>query len=322
MHLYKPTLVMSPIDSNTQQLWLQLIQAGQQTKAVQIPSGQVARLAPLNGIRAVVFDVYGTLFSSGVGDISLATEANRDGALRDTLRDNQIELTATATGLRIDQILHSIVAHHQDERRIQQIEYPEVEIRKVWQDLLLALHQRKLITRQFTGHISTLVIDYERRVNPTQAMPQLAAVLARLKTSGQVMSIISNAQFYTPLLFESYLNSTIQQLGFCPDCNVWSYQELEGKPSTQLYLRAAKKLKSQHNIAPHEVLYVGNDVRNDIWPAQKIGFKTALFAGDQLSLRRRSDDPNCCQVRADIEITELQQLLQCIGLAPETDQSS
>ena len=300
-------------DSATQQHWLQLIQAGRQTEAVQAPEGQVARLSQLSGIRAVVFDVYGTLFSSGVGDISLATEANRDAALRATLRDNQIELTAAAT-IRFDQILHDIIAQHQAARRQQGITYPEVEIRSVWQDLLHTLLQDGLITTAFAGEISTLVIDYERRVNPTQAMPQLADVLSTLQASGQVMSIISNAQFYTPLLFESYLQADIQQLGFCPDCNVWSYKELEGKPSTQLYINAAEKLKSQHGIAPKEVLYVGNDIRNDIWPAQQIGFKTALFAGDHLSLRLRKDDPNCCEVTADIEITELQQILKCISL--------
>ena len=301
-------------DSATQQHWLQLIQAGHQTEAVQAPEGQVARLSQLSGIRAVVFDVYGTLFSSGVGDISLATEANRDAALRATLRDNQIELTAATEAIRLDQILHDIIAEHQAARRQQGIAYPEVEIRSVWQDLLNTLLKDGLIATAFVGEISTLVIDYERRVNPTQAMPQLADVLATLQSSGMVMSIISNAQFYTPLLFESYLQADIQQLGFCPDCNVWSYKALEGKPSTQLYINAAEKLKSQHGIVPTEVLYVGNDIRNDIWPAQKIGFKTALFAGDQLSLRLRKDDPNCCEVTADIEITELQQILKCIGL--------
>ena len=57
---------------------------------------------------------------------------------------------------------------------------------------------------------------------------------------------------------------------------------------------------------------MGNDIRNDIWPAQSVGFKTALFAGDKLSLRRRKDDPQCKQIEADLEITQLHQLLDCL----------
>lgn len=303
---------MSSYDPNTQQHWLKLIQDGRQSESVEAASDAQARLTQLPGIRAVVFDVYGTLFSSGVGDISLATQDNRDALLRQTLADNQIELTPAAQGVRLDQQLHQQIAAHQQQRSAQGIKFPEVEIRSVWQDFLAKLAQDGLLATQFKGEVATLVIDYERRVNPTQPMPHLAEVLKALKARRQVMSIISNAQFYTPLLFQTYLQADLPQLGFCPKCNVWSYQELEGKPSTKLYSLAAAKLLTYHNIAAEEVLYVGNDLRNDIWPAQAVGFKTALFAGDRLSLRRRADDPDCRHIKADIELTELRQVLECI----------
>jgi putative hydrolase of the HAD superfamily len=53
-------------------------------------------------------------------------------------------------------------------------------------------------------------------------------------------------------------------------------------------------------------------MRNDIWPAQETGLKTALFAGDRLSLRRREDDPDCRKTKPDLEITHLEQLLHCL----------
>ncbi|MEQ8837627.1 MAG: HAD family hydrolase, partial [Lacipirellulaceae bacterium] len=62
-------------------------------------------------------------------------------------------------------------------------------------------------------------------------------------------------------------------------------------------------------ITPAETLYVGNDMRNDIWPAAKVGFKTALFAGDERSLRLREDEPNRDQrPEPDAVVTELDQL--------------
>jgi len=56
------------------------------------------------------------------------------------------------------------------------------------------------------------------------------------------------------------------------------------------------------------VLYVGNDVRNDVAPARSCGCRTALFAGDRRSLRERSDEPDCAGVRADVTLTALEQL--------------
>ena len=63
------------------------------------------------------------------------------------------------------------------------------------------------------------------------------------------------------------------------------------------------------NIPTDSALYVGNDMLNDIYPAQKTGFITGLFAGDARSLRLRSDEPACKNLSADIVITDLIQLL-------------
>ena len=88
--------------------------------------------------------------------------------------------------------------------------------------------------------------------------------------------------------------------------------ELEGKPSTALYKEIAQTIATQ-DLSPAEVLFVGNDMRNDIWPASQVGMKTALFAGDQRSLRLREDDPRVSDTVPDIVITELSQLLDCLS---------
>ena len=79
-----------------------------------------------------------------------------------------------------------------------------------------------------------------------------------------------------------------------------------------MYRLAAERLASD-KIEPAEVLYIGNDVRNDIRPAESVGFRTGLFAGDARSLRLRRDDAACKDVRADIVMTDVRQLLQLLG---------
>lgn len=292
--------------------WIDRIKSRKQTQAVQVAKDAKLRLEPLSGIRAVVFDVYGTLISSGVGDISLASEQDRDIQLKATFRENGITVSAQAEGIRFDSLLHTGIKAAQDSRRKQGIEYPEVEIREIWKDFIESLQASAFIDPADTIELETLIIDYESRINPTQAMPGLSKTLSTLVDRGFVMSIISNAQFYTPFLFESFLQKEPWPLGFCKQCSVWSYQEREGKPSTRLYEIAAERIMTHHGMEAGEILYIGNDMRNDIWPAQHIGFKTALFAGDKLSLRRRQSDPNCKNVIPELEITDLRQILDCV----------
>ena len=292
--------------------WIDLIYKRRATETVRVAEDADARLQALPGIRAIIFDIYGTLFSSGVGDISLAAETNRDAQLKAALANAGIRLSAAAQHIRLDDRLHAVIHRHQDLRRAEGIVYPEVDIRKVWAELLHSLVEDSLIEVSSAESVETLAVDYESRVNPIQPMPGLQAELTQLTRRGLMMSIISNAQFYTPLLFDAFLMQNAAYFGFCMDCAVWSYAELEGKPSPRLYHIAAQRFRQHHHVQPDEILYVGNDLRNDIWPAQSVGFKTALFAGDRLSLRRRADDPACGALQADLELTQLAQISHCI----------
>ena len=125
--------------------------------------------------------------------------------------------------------------------------------------------------------------------------------------------LVSRGQvkFFTPLLFEALLEKTHTELGFDERLCVWSFERLEGKPSVKLFRSVIDVLKSR-NILAHEALYVGNDVRNDIGPAATLGVKTALFAGDDRSLRLREDDPGCAGVQPDVVLTCISQIVSVI----------
>ena len=78
-----------------------------------------------------------------------------------------------------------------------------------------------------------------------------------------------------------------------------------------MFEAAAKNLR-ELNIHAKSVLYVGNDMLNDIYPAKMAGFKTALFAGDARSLRLRENHPKCQNLSADLVITDLVQVLNLL----------
>ncbi len=139
-------------------------------------------------------------------------------------------------------------------------------------------------------------------------MPHAVSTVDQLQQLGLKTGLITNAQFYTPLLFDALIGRSIHDLGFDPDLCAYSFIELKAKPGTALFQKVVNGLNDA-NIQPHEALYVGNDMLNDIKPAAKVGFKTVLFAGDQRSLRLRPDH----QITApDAIITSLEQILDLI----------
>jgi len=151
-------------------------------------------------------------------------------------------------------------------------------------------------------------LEFELIVNPVYPMPNLKQVLRELKNRHIILGIISNAQFFTPYLFDWFLKSDLKHLGFDSNLILFSYKFGYAKPSSFLFEAASLRLKNM-NIPTDSVLYVGNDMLNDIYPAQRAGFKTGLFAGDARSLNLRANKPVCKNLSADIIITDLIQLL-------------
>ncbi len=268
------------------------------------PTGQTPQLRPLAGIRAVLFDIYGTLVISASGDIGLGGEQDEEQAFQAALKEAGLA-APSGTG---PEHLKALIRQAHALRKAQGVVYPEVEIRSIWRQLLFG---QQSITPDQEARIERLALAYECRVNPVWPMPGLRDLLRTLRQRGLVLGIVSNAQFYTPLMLETFLECSLEAAGFHRPSCVFSYEHLEAKPSTRLYELAQADLARQ-GIEPQAVLYVGNDRRNDIWPASQLGFRTALFAGDQRSLRLRSEDPDCAQVQPDCWITELAQLAAVI----------
>jgi putative hydrolase of the HAD superfamily len=140
-------------------------------------------------------------------------------------------------------------------------------------------------------------------------MPASAPTARVLAAAGYRLGIVSNAQFFTPLLFPALLGAELPELGFDEHMLVFSYLEGEAKPSPALFTAPLRHLRDAHGIGAGEVLYVGNDMKNDISAGASAGCRTCLFAGDARSLRLRSDDAEARGVEPERVITDLGQLL-------------
>lgn len=284
-----------------------------------MPTDEAVQLEVLPGVRAVLFDVYGTMLLSGAGDIGVSQEAFSRDALAEALRESgcggDVE---TAAGLGRDWLMESIQSEHA-RKKDEGVEFPEVDIRSNWFAVLTRLFQENMIEKEPDATMAARVaVEYECRVNPVWPMPGLKDTLTALLARGVHLGMVSNAQFYTPMLFSALLDETPEQLGFDRRLTVYSYEAGEAKPSVWLFDRVLAALHDRYGILPTETLYVGNDMRNDLFPAETAGCWTALFAGDVRSLRKREDDPLCGHIHPDCVITSLDQILQCL----EDDPSS
>ena len=258
-------------------------------------------LVPPNPIEALIFDIYGTLFMSSSGDISLADKHNNQAKSLQTL------LSKYSIPAEPDSIIRSLnqaIAQDHARRKKQGADYPEVNIREIWRSI-------SQLSSMSDDDITIFAVEYEAIVNPVAPMPGLQELLQCIPP-GFPTGIVSNAQFYTPALFQAFLGQSPQDLGF--NSLVYSFQYGYAKPSLRLYEISAEELrKLDKPVPPERALYIGNDMLNDVWAARQTGFQTALFAGDARSFRPRTSDRRCKNLKADFVIDTLDDICLLLG---------
>jgi putative hydrolase of the HAD superfamily len=270
-----------------------------------LEAGLKAGGALRNRVRAVLFDLYGTIFISSSGDISIE-ERDICNKKDEKLEKLNILLHNYAIRLNSEEVFKDYleeISRVHSRLKSEGIEYPEVGIEVVWMQVL---------GMEDLDSARRFAVEYESVFNPVWPMPYLRETLECLREKGILLGIISNAQFFTPLLFQAFFNATPEELGFERDLIFFSYQYRQAKPSGYLF-EEAKRLLLRWSIDPTQALYVGNDMLNDVLPAHRAGFQTALFAGDLRSLRLREDNLMCRSVKPDLVITGLQNLTEYIN---------
>ncbi len=271
------------------------------------PTDIKPKLKKISGIRAVIFDIYGTLLISNVGRNSLSdTLLKGDTAIRESLEASNFEILEPET--KLGEIYEEYVNAHYGIRQSEGIEYPEINICDVWQDFLNELFTQGVIDGDLIEKsIRRVILHYECRVNPVWPREGTLEFLRSLQDKDICSGVISTAQFYTPLALETLYQNSLETLGFKKSLCIWSFEHKHIKPSPVLFELCTERLHSL-GIDPKEVLYIGNDMRCDIIPADKFGFKTALFAGDAKSYNNSSSSEEINACKATIIFTKFSQL--------------
>ncbi len=281
-----------------------------------IPTGVKPNFQKDNNIKAVIFDIYGTLLISSSGDIDQAE-----------ISDKNLEQALIASGIKpidgmqniLDHILndfeYTIKVCHEAAKH-NKVPYPEIDILSIWKIVLIQARRKGLVQFNDDADVLLMTCVFEFLSNKVYPMPGLKETINGLKKLKIPIGIVSNAQFYTPVLMNHFLHNKIALKekieDFDKDLTVFSYKFGKGKPDFSLYEELIPSLKWKYGIIPSEVLFVGNDMLKDIWAASKAGFKTVLFAGDKRSLRMRKDDNRTIKLKPDYIIDNLEQVLKIV----------
>lgn len=265
--------------------------------------------------KAVIFDIYGTLLISASGDVDQAEyngQMVRKALLAanfNILKDNNKAFDALFEQFKA--CLNQHLAKGREEGR----PYPEVDIISVWSNTLAWSEKQGIILSTPESDVYLYTFVFELQTNKVWPMPELKEVIAGIQVKNLPLGIVSNAQFYTPVIMNFFLNDEYKGgryiAPFDDEISIFSFEELRGKPDTELFNKLAPNL-AKMDIKPEEALFVGNDMLKDVYTASEAGFKTVLFAGDERSYRLRSDDKRTCKLKPDFVITKLTQLLDII----------
>jgi putative hydrolase of the HAD superfamily len=252
----------------------------------------------LQNIQTIIFDVYGTLFISASGDIGTALQNTQED-----LEELTKNYTNNATVKVVKDYFHQAVLRYH-ERLYSETQFPEVRVEEIWEEFPGKLH--RISGEEFA-------LRYELAINPVYPMPGCLECLTTLAHAGKKIGIISNAQFYTSLLFPALLGKDIEELGFSSELLFFSYQYQRAKPAPELFIHC-KEVLAKQGIEPEACLYIGNDMYNDVYGAKQIGFKTALFAGDARAFRLQKENSETSKILPDVVVCSLNEIPVLIGL--------
>lgn len=272
--------------------------------------------------KAVVFDIYGTLLISASGDVDEATlmTENLQKAL-DKAHIRVVNQNGTSRKELLQIILNEFKScvnrQHEKHKNENNVAFPEIDVIETWDVVVHYFMGKGLLERSKFSNLRILAYVFEFLSNRIYPMPGMQKVVNEIHGRDIPLGIVSNAQAYTPVFVNYYLNNTLTDgmeiEPFDPRLTFFSFREKKAKPDHHLFSQLAYSLRKNFNIDPEETIFIGNDMLNDVYTARQAGLKTVLFAGDQRSLRMREDHPLVTDIKPDFVITELEQLLEIIS---------
>jgi FMN phosphatase YigB (HAD superfamily) len=283
-------------------------------------------LVRLPQVRAVLWNIYGTLVSIAGGELwfehpkAFIMDIALDKAIQEFKMWGSMSRKPGQPSEYMKQIYTQVLSEHRSvpgggER------WPEVSSERLWEAILKKLLQKDYkFDASFFGSLN----EYSRKIayffhaslQGTGCYPGAAAALRFVKEQGLQQGLLGEGQCFTIVQLQRGLaaqdpDAKVEDL-LTEGLTTLSYEVRARKPSERLFRQALVGLAAL-GLNPTQVLHVGCRVQQDLVPARRLGMRTALFAGDKASLQATPEQLKEAASRPDVLLTELSQLAEVIG---------
>lgn len=199
---------------------------------------------------------------------------------------------------------------------------PEIDSSKVWFKLIDRLLKNEYeFDRSIYGDVEDLALKVSyffhamlQGVSATAAAP---AALQRVTQGGLKQGLIDDGQAFTFAQLQHALQMVdpTTALGGLINADLVAMSCRFGirKPSPSLYAVAAEQYRNA-GIDPGHVLYISHRLHDDLAMAKKLGFRTALYAGDEKVCQVDGNDLRNPEIKPDRLLTDLSQVAEVVGV--------
>ncbi len=282
-------------------------------------------LVKLPEVRAVLWNVYGTLLAIPGGDLLFEhpTAFIMSNALDKTVQEFKMWASMSRKPGQPSDYLGQIYSQILTEQRVAPPgeRHPEAAAERVWEAILKRLLQKDY---KFDAGFFGALNEYSRKVayffhaslQGTACHPGAAEALRHVAGAGLTQGLLADGQCFTTVQLQRGLAAQDLELKLDDvldaDLRVLSFEVRGRKPSERLFRQALTAL-GEKGIDPPQVLHVGSRIAQDLAPARRLGMRTALFAGDRASLQATPEQLKDANLRPDVLLTEPNQIAEVVG---------
>lgn len=225
-------------------------------------------LPPRGSIKAVVFDIYGTLLQVLPG----AAEPEKAWA---ELGMKWFGHPPSLSWARLKEVAADQVSRAHARLRAAGVDYPEVEWPRILKGCLPELENAGV------DELEEFSAAWAGIRHSTVAMPGAVDALHASRAAGLIAGVASNAQEYTQReVARAGLWITAEGSPAQPEVAFWSFAEGFSKPSPGVF-RFLEESLSAHRVSADQILMIGDRIDNDIEPAIAAGWQAWHFCPEE-----------------------------------------
>jgi hypothetical protein len=286
-------------------------------------------LKRLDSVRAVVWNVYGTLLSISGGQFfrEHPDDFVMDLALDKTIQEFKMWKAMSRKPGKPSRQLRDMLQAISAELSFQVEKgerYPEIPVERVWEAVIRKLQQNEyIINTAFYGPIQDFAVKiayfFHRSLQGTGCDHGAAESVRWIYEHGYWQGLLADGQSFTAMQLRRGLAEQDPDLPFhlCFPAShqVLSHAALARKPSDRIFKEMLRRLQDSR-VAPEQTLYVASRLADDLAPARRHGFITCLYTGDQSSVEASPEAVKDKHRRPHLLITDFRQVIEMLGTEP------